>query len=143
MKFIECNVELTTQAHQQSAENSLYRGQCSCKCPNCSSFLGTIFQFLTLHIKHSVDITLSYFIIPCNCRFIINLKLFTVMGISWILEIISTFSTNETVEAILDTYNLLIGVFIFFIFVFKRKVLYELKCRFGRNLVATSLEIFI
>lgn len=62
-----------------------------------------------------------------------NLKLFTVMGISWILEIISTFSTNETIEFVLDTYNIFIGVFIFIIFVFKRKVLYELKCRFGKN----------
>lgn len=60
-----------------------------------------------------------------------NLKLFTVMGISWLLEIISTFYKHEIVEYILDTYNLFLGVFIFFIFVFKRKVLYELKCRFG------------
>lgn len=63
-----------------------------------------------------------------------NLKLFTVMGISWILEIISTFYKNRRVEMILDTYNLLLGVFIFIIFVFKRKVLYELKCRFGKSI---------
>lgn len=66
-------------------------------------------------------------------RFIMNLKLFTVMGISWVLEIISTFSTNETVEGLLDLYNIFIGVFIFLIFVFKRRVLYELKCRFGES----------
>lgn len=53
-----------------------------------------------------------------------------------ILEIISTFSTNETVEGLLDLYNIFIGVFIFFIFVFKRKVLYELKCRFGKIITA-------
>lgn len=55
------------------------------------------------------------------------------MGISWVLEIISTFWKNPTVEYVLDTYNLFLGVLIFFIFVFKRKVLYELKCRFGEN----------
>lgn len=63
-----------------------------------------------------------------------NLKLFTVMGISWILETISTYATaNDTLEMILDLYNIFLGVLIFFIFVFKRKVLYELKCRFGKN----------
>lgn len=68
-----------------------------------------------------------------------NLKLFTVMGISWILEIISTFYKNSRAELILDTYNLLLGVFIFFIFVFKRKVLYELKCRFGKSICSQVL----
>lgn len=62
-----------------------------------------------------------------------NLKLFTVMGISWVLEIISTFNTNKTMEVVLDLYNIFLGVFIFFIFVFKRKVLYELQSRFGNN----------
>lgn len=71
-----------------------------------------------------------------------NLKLFTVMGISWILEIISTFSTNETTEFVLDTYNIFIGVFIFIIFVFKRKVLYELKCRFGKNFEVSGKDLF-
>ncbi|XP_031617372.1 G-protein coupled receptor Mth2 isoform X2 [Contarinia nasturtii] len=70
--------------------------------------------------------------------FMMNLKLFTVMGISWILEIISTFYKNPTVEYIFDTYNIFLGVFIFFIFVFKRKVLYELKIRFGFNSKSTT-----
>lgn len=48
-----------------------------------------------------------------------------------ILEIISTFSTNSIVEAILDLYNIFIGVFIFIIFVLKRKVLYELRSKLG------------
>lgn len=47
------------------------------------------------------------------------------------MEIISTFSTNSIVEAILDLYNIFIGVFIFIIFVLKRKVLYELRSKFG------------
>lgn len=68
-----------------------------------------------------------------------NLKLFTVMGISWVLEIISTFSTNETVEFVLDTYNLFLGVFIFIIFVLKRKVLYELKLKFGKITIIDSM----
>lgn len=62
-----------------------------------------------------------------------NLKLFTVMGISWLLEFISSFYKSKYVEYVLDTYNILLGVSIFFIFVFKRKVFYELKCRFGKR----------
>lgn len=59
-----------------------------------------------------------------------------------ILEIISTFSTNETVEGLLDIYNIFIGVFIFIIFVFKRKVFYELKCRFGKEILMPSWSKF-
>lgn len=62
-----------------------------------------------------------------------NLKLFTVMGISWLLEFISSFYKSKYVEYVLDTYNILLGVSIFFIFVFKRKVFYELKMRFGKR----------
>lgn len=61
------------------------------------------------------------------------------MGISWVLEIISTFSTNETVEFVLDTYNLFLGVFIFIIFVLKRKVLCELKLKFGNAVISELL----
>lgn len=63
-----------------------------------------------------------------------NLKLFTVMGTSWILELISTFSTNEIIQMILDTYNIFYGVFIFIIFVIKRTVLRELAHRFGKKI---------
>lgn len=63
-----------------------------------------------------------------------NLKLLTVMGTSWILEFISTFSPNQIVELILDSFNIFYGCFIFIIFVFKRKVFHELKQRFGKIL---------
>lgn len=63
-----------------------------------------------------------------------NLKLFTVMGISWILEIISTFNTNETAEIILDLFNVFYGCFMFIIFVCKRKVYREVLQRFGTNM---------
>lgn len=99
--------------------------------------IGHHFYILNTTLLEFPKYVCNLFINSCNSyfhfRFIMNLKLFTVMGISWVLEIISTFNTNETITAILDTYNIFIGVFIFIIFVFKRKVLYELKCRFGKN----------
>lgn len=60
-----------------------------------------------------------------------NLKLFTVMGISWILEIMSTFAENHFYETIQDLYNIFLGVAIFVIFVFKRRVYREFKSRIG------------
>lgn len=65
-------------------------------------------------------------------RFIMNLKLATVMGISWILEIISTFVANSFFEIIQDLYNIFLGVAIFVIFVFKKKVYREFKSRIGK-----------
>lgn len=94
-------------------------------------FSGTTTFFFYMNTPiYDLNIILMIFLFR---RFIMNLKLFTVMGISWILEIITTIYKNDTVGYILDAFNLLIGVFVFFIFVFKRKVFYELKCRFGKR----------
>lgn len=60
-----------------------------------------------------------------------NVKLFTVMGISWILEIISEHSHSAAIETIFDVYNIFRGVLIFLIFVFKRRVIKEFKHRVG------------
>jgi len=63
----------------------------------------------------------------------LNLKLFIVMGISWLLEITATiFYTKSTWWTISDVFNLLQGVLIFLIFVFKRKVLVAFQKKLGK-----------
>ncbi|KOX70436.1 G-protein coupled receptor Mth2 [Melipona quadrifasciata] len=70
-------------------------------------------------------------------KFIMNVKLFTVMGISWIAEIISslltkytTFPYREEFFYVPDVVNSLQGVFIFVLFVVKRRVHEALRKRF-------------
>lgn len=44
--FIGCNAFQMNRIRQQNAKNSLYQGQCWCKCPNCSfAFLGHNFSY--------------------------------------------------------------------------------------------------
>ena len=79
----------------------------------------------------------------CQFRFIMNVKLFTVMGISWIAEIISSllnkyttdeqFQYKEELFYLPDTINCLQGVFIFVLFVVKRRVHEALRKRFGHG----------
>lgn len=61
-----------------------------------------------------------------------NLKLFTVMGVPWIFEIIATL-LEKPVELwyISDAFNILQGVLVFFIFVCKTKVWEAIKQRLG------------
>jgi len=62
-----------------------------------------------------------------------NLKLFIVMGISWLLEILATiFNKNPIWWYAADGFNLLQGVLIFFIFVFKRSVLVAFQKKLGK-----------
>uniref|UniRef100_A0A336MEK8 CSON013820 protein n=1 Tax=Culicoides sonorensis TaxID=179676 RepID=A0A336MEK8_CULSO len=60
-----------------------------------------------------------------------NLKLFIVMGMSWILEVISALDSKRIIYYITDTFNALLGVFIFIIFVCKGRVLQLIKKRLG------------
>lgn len=60
-----------------------------------------------------------------------NVKLFVVMGVSWIIEIITTLTELNGFWRILDIFNILQGVLVFFIFVFKRKVLYAFQQKLG------------
>jgi hypothetical protein len=64
-----------------------------------------------------------------------NFKLFTVMGISWYLEIMATLLDHQIGLwwTFADIWNLLQGVLIFFIFAFKRSVLNGLMNKFGRQ----------
>lgn len=50
------------------------------------------------------------------------LKLSIVMGLNWVLEIISFVWPGFKMWYITDTYNILIGLAIFLIFVCKRKI---------------------
>lgn len=62
-----------------------------------------------------------------------NLKLFVVMGISWLLEIVDTLIENQQFWGyVSDAFNLLQGVLVFLIFVFKRKVFVALQKKLGK-----------
>ncbi|XP_073956042.1 G-protein coupled receptor Mth2-like [Choristoneura fumiferana] len=55
-------------------------------------------------------------------RFLLYLKLFTVMGINWILEVVSAlYPQANNVWRFVDAYNVMIGFFIFVIFVCKKE----------------------
>ncbi|CAH2048765.1 unnamed protein product, partial [Iphiclides podalirius] len=60
-------------------------------------------------------------------RFLVYLKLSVIMGINWILEVISSFQPQLKVWYFTDAYNMLIGLAIFIIFVCKRKINVKLK----------------
>jgi G protein-coupled receptor Mth (Methuselah protein) len=62
-----------------------------------------------------------------------NLKLFIVMGISWLLEIVDTLLNNQQFWGyVSDGFNLLQGVLVFLIFVFKKKVFVSLQKKLGK-----------
>ncbi|CAD0201197.1 unnamed protein product [Chrysodeixis includens] len=64
-------------------------------------------------------------------RFMVYLKLSIVMGLNWVLEIISFVWPGFRMWYITDTYNILIGFAIFLIFVCKRKIFRMLCKRYG------------
>ncbi|XP_049873668.1 probable G-protein coupled receptor Mth-like 3 isoform X2 [Pectinophora gossypiella] len=71
-------------------------------------------------------------------RFGLYLKLSLVMGISWVFDMIAL---PWYLERVATAYNSLIGVAIFFIFVFKRKILLMLCKRFSvKNKFVESLQ---
>lgn len=61
-----------------------------------------------------------------------NVKLFIVMGVNWSFEIIATILQEpEELWYIVDWFNILQGVLVFFIFVCKSKVWEAIKKRLG------------
>ncbi|CAH0692000.1 unnamed protein product [Spodoptera exigua] len=63
-------------------------------------------------------------------RFTLYVKLFTVMGINWILEVVSSFYPEANVFwQFSDAYNVLVGLIIFIIFVCKKKTWRMIKKR--------------
>ncbi|XP_023163454.1 G-protein coupled receptor Mth2-like [Drosophila hydei] len=67
-------------------------------------------------------------------RFIMNTKLCFVMGITWLLEIASILLYDHKKNffwSISDSFNVLLGVFVFIIFVFKKRVWKEIMIKLG------------
>ncbi|XP_050558495.1 G-protein coupled receptor Mth2 isoform X3 [Spodoptera frugiperda] len=64
-------------------------------------------------------------------RFTLYVKLFTVMGINWILEVVSSFYPEaDWYWQFSDAYNVLVGLIIFIIFVCKKKTWRMIKKRY-------------
>ncbi|XP_073956041.1 G-protein coupled receptor Mth2-like [Choristoneura fumiferana] len=64
-------------------------------------------------------------------RFLLYVKLFTIMGINWILEIFSAlYPQADNVWRFTDAYNTMTGFYIFVIFVCKKKILCLIKKRY-------------
>ncbi|XP_052741324.1 G-protein coupled receptor Mth2 isoform X2 [Bicyclus anynana] len=66
-------------------------------------------------------------------RLIIFLRLSLVMGISWVLEVVSSMKSDSPVWYITDLYNIMLGVGIFIITVCNQRVYKLVKQRFGRE----------
>ncbi|XP_017042872.1 G-protein coupled receptor Mth2 isoform X2 [Drosophila ficusphila] len=67
-------------------------------------------------------------------RFVMNTKLCFVMGITWLLEIVSILFYDHKKTffwTISDSFNVLLGIFVFIIFVFKRRIYNEILMKFG------------
>lgn len=74
-------------------------------------------------------------------KFILNVKLFVVMGVTWLMEILSFFFNNYASDFkwkteffyASDVVNCLQGFLIFVLFVLKKKVFYALRRRFSKD----------
>ncbi|CAH2095970.1 unnamed protein product [Euphydryas editha] len=65
-------------------------------------------------------------------RFFLYIKLFIVMGINWLLEVISAlYPKGDYIWRFVDSYNVLIGLIVFIIFVCKRKIFSLMKKRYA------------
>lgn len=67
-------------------------------------------------------------------RFAMNTKLFVVMGINWLLEFLSIiFYSHKQVFfwVISDSFNVLLGVFVFLIFAFKKSIWNDILSALG------------
>ncbi|XP_045484058.1 G-protein coupled receptor Mth2 isoform X2 [Pieris rapae] len=63
-------------------------------------------------------------------RFTVYLKLSVIMGINWLLEVVSSFYPDLQIWYISDAYNLLIGLIIFIIFIWKESIWHKLRNRY-------------
>lgn len=71
-----------------------------------------------------------------TCRLIMNVKLFIVMGLTWLFEVASSFSIHFSPDSqwifyATDIVNCLQGLLIFLLFVVKRRVYHALRKRLG------------
>ncbi|XP_045516279.1 G-protein coupled receptor Mth2-like isoform X3 [Pieris brassicae] len=73
------------------------------------------------HDKHNKD----------KQRLLLYVKLFIVMGINWVLEVISAlYPKANSIWKFTDAYNVLVGLIIFILFVCKKKIFRLLKNRY-------------
>lgn len=74
-----------------------------------------------------------------KAQFMMNTKLFIVMGITWVLELLSACFYNRSrvfIWIISDSFNVLLGVLVFLIFVFKKRVWEEILQKLGKRLLS-------
>uniref|UniRef100_A0A1A9WBV7 G-protein coupled receptors family 2 profile 2 domain-containing protein n=1 Tax=Glossina brevipalpis TaxID=37001 RepID=A0A1A9WBV7_9MUSC len=67
-------------------------------------------------------------------RFAMNTKLFIAMGITWFLELLSIvfYDRKKMIFWVVsDSFNVLLGVFVFFIFVFKKRIWHSILAKVG------------
>uniref|UniRef100_T1GNC3 G-protein coupled receptors family 2 profile 2 domain-containing protein n=1 Tax=Megaselia scalaris TaxID=36166 RepID=T1GNC3_MEGSC len=81
-----------------------------------------------------------------KAQFMMNTKLFVVMGITWVLELLSAIFYNRGrifFWIVSDSFNVLLGVLVFLIFVFKKRVWQEVLQKLGEyfkeNLLAEDM----
>ncbi|CAG0901853.1 unnamed protein product [Darwinula stevensoni] len=92
-----------------------------------SVFFALTAKNLLQHRKETSDLQISN---PNNeRRFSIYLKLFVVMGVTWLAEVLSWKIGPSSAWYIFDIINALQGSFIFFIFACKKRVFHQLKDR--------------
>ncbi|CAH0398219.1 unnamed protein product [Chilo suppressalis] len=63
-------------------------------------------------------------------RLMVYVKLSVLMGLNWLLEVVSSFMPDYNIWYISDTFNLLVGFAIFLIFVCKKKIFKKLVKRY-------------
>ncbi|XP_047503345.1 G-protein coupled receptor Mth2-like isoform X2 [Pieris napi] len=63
-------------------------------------------------------------------RFTVYLKLSAIMGISWLFDVFASFYPDLKISYISGAYNLLTGITIFLIFIWKESILNKLKNRY-------------
>lgn len=67
-------------------------------------------------------------------RFVLHLKLSMVMGVNWIFEVLGAQNLlPQWLENVADVYNVLTGVFIFFVFILKSNIILKICKRFNVN----------
>lgn len=104
------------------------------KMQRCTKFTKPYIQKHVCRYVANLIALFLFFLLPSQYRFIMNIKLFSVMGISWLLEIISTLYNQDSMWwYISDVFNCLQGVLVFFVFVFKRKVLVAFQKKLGKQ----------
>lgn len=77
-----------------------------------------------------------------TARFMIYVKLSVLMGLNWVMEVVSSFQPDLKIWWFTDAYNLLIGVLIFLLFVCKRKIINSLIKKYV-YIISIITNIFI